>query len=122
MGSLLISKIREEFPDRIISTYSVTPSPRVTDTVVEPYNTMLSFYQLVENADNVMLIDNEALYDICTKTLKLNEVNYSDLNQFWMKLLFCSNQFLKTYFLCDVWIYLFLTFSWYPSNILRSLF
>lgn len=38
MGTLLISKIREEYPDRIMNTYSVVPSPKVSDTVVEPYN------------------------------------------------------------------------------------
>merc|ERR1712125_176902 len=38
MGTLLISKIREEYPDRQMVTYSVMPSPKVSDTVVEPYN------------------------------------------------------------------------------------
>lgn len=42
MGTLLISKIREEYPDRIMNTYSVVPSPKVSDTVVEPYNATLS--------------------------------------------------------------------------------
>src|SRR5277367_6443350 len=35
MGTLLISKIREEYPDRMMCTYSVVPSPKVSDTVVE---------------------------------------------------------------------------------------
>ncbi len=30
MGTLLISKIREEYPDRIMMTFSVVPSPKVT--------------------------------------------------------------------------------------------
>ena len=29
MGTLLISKIREEYPDRIMTTFSVVPSPKV---------------------------------------------------------------------------------------------
>ena len=65
MGTLLISKIREEYPDRIMNTYSVIPSPKVSDTVVEPYNATLSVHQLVENTDETYCIDNEALYDIC---------------------------------------------------------
>ena len=32
MGTLLISKIREEYPDRIMLTFSVFPSPKVSDT------------------------------------------------------------------------------------------
>ena len=80
MGTLLISKIREEYPDRMMSTFSVVPSPKVSDTVVEPYNATLSVHQLVENSDMTFCIDNEALYDICMKTLKLSDPGYSDLN------------------------------------------
>jgi len=81
MGTLIVSKMKEEFPDRIISTYSVVPSPKVSDTVVEPYNATLSVHQLVENADQCFALDNEALYDICFRTLKLSNPSYSDLNK-----------------------------------------
>ncbi len=80
MGTLLVSKVKEEFPDRIISTYSVIPSPKVSDTVVEPYNATLSIHQLVENADQCYALDNEALYDICARSLKIDKPSYSDLN------------------------------------------
>merc|ERR1712046_541456 len=80
MGTLLISKIREEYPDRIMTTFSVVPSPKVSDTVVEPYNATLSVHQLVENTDETFCIDNEALYDICFRTLKLSTPTYGDLN------------------------------------------
>ena len=80
MGTLLISKIREEYPDRVMSTYSVIPSPKVSDTVVEPYNATLSVHQLVENSDQCFTLDNEALYDICFRTLKLTTPTYGDLN------------------------------------------
>ncbi|OAE20114.1 hypothetical protein AXG93_3818s1120 [Marchantia polymorpha subsp. ruderalis] len=80
MGTLLISKIREEYPDRMMLTFSVFPSPKVSDTVVEPYNATLSVHQLVENADECMVLDNEALYDICFRTLKLTTPTFGDLN------------------------------------------
>ncbi|CAE8740919.1 unnamed protein product [Polarella glacialis] len=80
MGTLLISKVREEYPDRVMETFSVIPSPKVSDTVVEPYNAVLSFHQLVENSDECFLLDNEALYDICFRTLKLTTPTYGDLN------------------------------------------
>merc|ERR1740138_196224 len=57
MGTLLISKIREEDPDRV-----------------------LSVHQLVENSDESLLLDNEALYDICFRTLKLTPPTFGDLN------------------------------------------
>jgi len=80
MGTLLISKIREEYPDRMMCSFSVVPSPKVSDTVVEPYNATLSVHQLVENSDETFCIDNEALYDICFRTLKLTTPTYGDLN------------------------------------------
>ena len=94
MGTLLISKLCGEYPDRMASTYSVVPSPKVSDTVVEvgfiylfpslafsqqqgvssyvkPYNATLSVHQLVENSEETFCIDNEALYNIHFRTLKL---------------------------------------------------
>ncbi|XP_071448462.1 tubulin beta-1 chain-like isoform X2 [Hetaerina americana] len=80
MGTLLLSKIREEFPDRMMTTYSVIPSPKVSDTVVEPYNAVLSVHQLLESTDETFCIDNEALYDICYRLLRLPTPTYVDLN------------------------------------------
>jgi len=81
MGTLLVSKIKEEYPDRMLATFSVVPSPKVSDTVVEPYNATLSIHQLVENADETFCIDNDALYEICNKTLKIKTPSYDKLNQ-----------------------------------------
>uniref|UniRef100_A0A8C9CFD9 Tubulin/FtsZ 2-layer sandwich domain-containing protein n=1 Tax=Phocoena sinus TaxID=42100 RepID=A0A8C9CFD9_PHOSS len=61
MGTLLISKIREEYPDRSMNTFSVVPSPKVSDTVT-------------------YCIDNEALYNIRFRTLTLTTPTYGDLN------------------------------------------
>ena len=47
---------------------------------MEPYNATLSVHQLVENADECMVLDNEALYDICFRTLKLTTPTFGDLN------------------------------------------
>jgi tubulin beta len=61
-------------------TFSVFPSPKISDTVVEPYNTTLSVHQLVENSEEVMVLDNEALSDICFRTLKIHSPTFGDLN------------------------------------------
>ncbi|XP_074253159.1 tubulin beta chain-like [Saimiri boliviensis] len=72
----------------VVTTDDHTPGHRVTDcttlqvsdTVVEPYNATLSVHQLIENADETFCIDNEALYNICSRTLKLTTPTYGDLN------------------------------------------
>ncbi|KAI9474653.1 Tubulin beta-4 chain [Coemansia sp. RSA 989] len=81
MGSLLLQKIREEYPDRMLSTFTVLPSPQSSDTVVEPYNSVLSIHHLVENSDMTFCLDNQALNDICETSLKIKSPSHSDLNK-----------------------------------------
>merc|ERR1712042_378417 len=80
MGTLVLLKLRDAYPDRILTTFSVYPSPKVSDTVVEPYNAVLSSHQLLENADETFIIDNEALYNINYNILKNNQPTYEELN------------------------------------------
>jgi len=80
MGTLLLLKIRDGYPDRITTTYSIYPSPKVSDTVVEPYNAVLSSHQLLENSDETFIVDNEALYNINHNVLKNNQPSYGMLN------------------------------------------
>ncbi|KAA1128884.1 Tubulin beta chain (Beta tubulin) [Puccinia graminis f. sp. tritici] len=80
LGTLIMGKLKEEFPDRMMNSWSILPSPKVSDTVVEPYNATLCFHQLVETSDLTFSIDNEALFDICQTTLKKSNPSYSDLN------------------------------------------
>ncbi|XP_074036420.1 tubulin beta chain isoform X1 [Leptinotarsa decemlineata] len=80
MACLLLEKLREEYVDRIISTFTVIPSPKVSDTVVEPYNATMAISSLIETSDETYIIDNEALHDICYRTLKLSNPSYGDLN------------------------------------------
>jgi len=79
LGTLLISKAREEYPGRIMETSSVFSSFKGSDSLVEPYNATLSFHQHVENADEVQAVDNKDLDDICFRTLKLTTPSYGDL-------------------------------------------
>ena len=65
--------------DCAMENFSMNPSPKVFDTLVEPYNAVLSFHQL-ENADECFLLDGEALYDICFRTLMFTTPSCGDLN------------------------------------------
>ncbi|VAH19200.1 unnamed protein product [Triticum turgidum subsp. durum] len=76
MGTLLISKIREEYPDRMMLTFSVFPSPKVSDTVVEPYNATLSVHQLVENADECMVLLNSDLRKLAVNLIPFPRLHF----------------------------------------------
>ncbi|XP_041932081.1 tubulin beta chain-like isoform X8 [Alosa sapidissima] len=64
LGSLLLAKVREEFPDRMMSTFSVLPSPKVSDTVVEPYNATLSVHQLLDHMASTFVGNSTAIQEI----------------------------------------------------------
>jgi tubulin beta len=80
MGSLLVSTLREEFPEQSIATFSVFPSTKISSSVLEPYNTVLSVRQLMELANLVLCLDNEALYDFCVRSGQAAPT-HADLNR-----------------------------------------
>lgn len=87
LGSLVLSKLREEFPDKMLATFSVLPSPKVSETVVEPYNALLSLHQLIASSDLTICLDNEALYEIAVRTLKTTSPSFGDLNNLIAKVM-----------------------------------
>ena len=66
-----------------MAAHFVVPSSKVSDTVVEVRDPTPKPCQhlavLVENSGQTFCIDNEALYDICFRTLKLTTPTYGDL-------------------------------------------
>jgi tubulin alpha len=61
--------------------FCVYPSPKISTSVVEPYNSVLSTHYLLEYTDVAFMFDNEAIYDICKNNLKIKKPKYSHLNQ-----------------------------------------
>jgi len=56
-------------------------SPRVSTAVVEPYNAVLSTHSLLEHTDVDVVLDNEAVYRICQKSLDIERPTYHNLNR-----------------------------------------
>jgi hypothetical protein len=54
------------------------PATKVSDTVVEPYNCKLSVRQVGESRDQIFRILNQALDDICLRTLNCRTRTYGD--------------------------------------------
>eukprot|EP00792_Barthelona_sp_PAP020_P005320 TRINITY_DN25_c0_g1_i1.p1 TRINITY_DN25_c0_g1~~TRINITY_DN25_c0_g1_i1.p1 ORF type:complete len:274 (+),score=64.20 TRINITY_DN25_c0_g1_i1:936-1757(+) len=53
----------------------------MSSSVVESYNTVLSHFWIQEHADNIIMLDNEAIYGICSKYLNIEDVRYQNVNQ-----------------------------------------
>lgn len=43
----------------------------MSNAVVEPYNSVLSTHSLLEHTDVAIMLDNEAIYDICRRSLDI---------------------------------------------------
>lgn len=70
-GSLIMERVRDHFPKKILQTVSVLPSSGESgsEVVVQPYNSVLTLQRLVQSADSVLLVDNKALKRIKAHTL-----------------------------------------------------
>lgn len=79
LGSLILERLRQAYPKKKIFTFSVAPSPVISDSAVEPYNAILTLQRILDNADAAVLLDNEALFRIAKAKLNRSP-NYMDLN------------------------------------------
>jgi len=77
MGSHLLIKLREEYPDRMLYTHSIVPS---SDVVTEPYHIVLGMHYLIENSDATYTYDNGALSNYCSKKINIIQPIHDDLN------------------------------------------
>ncbi|RDA94197.1 hypothetical protein CP533_6579 [Ophiocordyceps camponoti-saundersi (nom. inval.)] len=80
-GALLLERLSAEYGKKTKLEFAVYPAPRVHTSVVEPYNAVLSTHSTIENSDCTFLVDNEAVYDICRRSLDIPRPSYDHLNR-----------------------------------------
>jgi len=80
-GSLLLERLSVDYGKKSKLDFCVYPSPQVSTAVVEPYNSVLSTHSLLEHTDVAFMLDNEAIYDICKRSLDIEKPNYTNLNR-----------------------------------------
>ena len=61
--------------------FVIYPSPSVSTSVVEPYNSVLSTHGLIEHIDVSFVLENEAIYEICRRDLDIMRPSYINLNR-----------------------------------------
>ncbi|KAM0949921.1 putative tubulin [Dioscorea sansibarensis] len=81
LGSLLLERLSVDYGKKSKLGFTVYPSPQVSTSVVEPYNSVLSTHSLLEHTDVAILLDNEAIYDICKRSLDIGRPTYTNLNR-----------------------------------------
>jgi len=81
LGSLLLERLSVDYGRKSKLGFCVYPSPQVSTAVVEPYNCVLSTHALLEHTDVAVMLDNEAIYDICRRSLDIQRPTYTNLNR-----------------------------------------
>jgi len=80
-GSLLLERLSVDYGKKSKLDFCIYPSPQVSTAVVEPYNSVLSTHSLLEHTDVAFMLDNEAIYDICRRSLDIERPTYTNLNR-----------------------------------------
>ena len=57
------------------------PSPTISTGVVEPYNAALATHWLLDHTEVSVVLDNEALYELCQRNLDIRNPSYDNLNR-----------------------------------------
>jgi tubulin alpha len=80
MGMLILERLAVDYRKKSKIGFEIYPSPNISTCIVEPYNGLLSTHWLLDHTDVSLVLDNEALYEICQKRLGVKSPNYSHLN------------------------------------------
>merc|ERR1711904_412926 len=79
--ALLLERLSVDYGRKSKLSFTIFPSPQISTAVVEPYNTVLSTHGLLEHTDVCVILDNEAVYDICRRNLDIERPTYTNLNR-----------------------------------------
>ncbi|GAB1523644.1 alpha-tubulin [Rhizoctonia solani] len=80
-GALLLERLSQDYGKKSKLEFAVYPAPKMSSSVVEPYNAVLTTHTTLEHSDCSFLVDNEAIYDICKQRLGITSPGFTNLNR-----------------------------------------
>merc|ERR1719510_2510131 len=80
MGMLILERLAVDYRKKSKIGFEIYPSPNISTCIVEPYIGLLSTHWLLDHTDVSLVLDNEALYEICQKKLDIKRPSYTNLN------------------------------------------
>lgn len=80
-GALLLESLATEYGKKSKLEFAVYPAPQNSTSVVEPYNSVLTTHTTLEHSDCTFMVDNEAIYDMCRRSLDIARPTYDNLNR-----------------------------------------
>ncbi|GFY59897.1 tubulin alpha chain [Trichonephila inaurata madagascariensis] len=79
--SLLMERLSVDYGKKSKLEFAIYPAPQVSTAVVEPYNSILTTHTTLEHSDCAFMVDNEAIFDLCTRNLDIERPTYTNLNR-----------------------------------------
>ncbi|XP_057316747.1 tubulin alpha-3 chain-like [Hydractinia symbiolongicarpus] len=76
--SLLIDRLTEYYGRKVNIEFAVYPTPEISTSVLEPYNSILTAHASRRLVDCIFMIDNKVFYDICNLSFRCR--SYTRLN------------------------------------------
>jgi len=95
LGMLILERLAVDYRKKSKIGFEIYPAPSISTCIVEPYNGLLSTHWLLDHTEVSLVLDNEAMYEICTSQLKLPKVTYDHLNKICAKSISCMTSALR---------------------------
>merc|ERR1712025_1301742 len=81
LGALILERCAVDYRKKSKIGFEIYPSPNISTCIVEPYNALLSTHWLLDHTEVSLVLDNEAVYEICQKKLDVKQPTYNNLNR-----------------------------------------
>jgi len=95
LGMLILERLAVDYRKKSKIGFEIYPAPSISTCIVEPYNGLLSTHWLLDHTEVSLVLDNEALYRICSKNLKIDRIQYNHLNRLCAKSISCMTAALR---------------------------
>jgi len=95
LGMLILERLAVDYRKKSKIGFEIYPAPSISTCIVEPYNGLLSTHWLLDHTEVSLVLDNEAMYEICGQQLKLNKITYDHLNKVCAKSISCMTSALR---------------------------
>jgi tubulin alpha len=95
LGMLILERLAVDHRKKSKIGFEIYPAPSISTCIVEPYNGLLSTHWLLDHTEVSLILDNEALYGICSSKLKIEKIDYSHLNKLCAKSISCMTSALR---------------------------
>ncbi|ETO31082.1 tubulin alpha-1 chain [Reticulomyxa filosa] len=95
LGSLILERLVMDYRKKSKIGFDIYPSSTLSTCVIEPYNALLATHCLVDRVDVSLVLDNEAIYDICQNKLLITKPDVNNLNRLISKVISSMTAYIR---------------------------